>query len=42
MILALAKKELLILARDLHGIGVLFMMPAMFLVIMALAIKIDV
>lgn len=38
MILALAKKELLILRRDLHGVAVLFVMPAMFVVIMALAI----
>ena len=38
MITALAKKELLVLRRDLHGIAVLFIMPAMFVVIMALAI----
>jgi len=38
MILTLAKKELLVLMQDLHGIAVLFLMPAMFVVIMALAI----
>lgn len=39
MLLALIRKELQALRRDLHGIGALFVMPAMFIVIMSLALK---
>jgi ABC-2 type transport system permease protein len=36
---ALVRKELLILARDRHGLGVLFVMPAIFILIMSLALR---
>jgi ABC-2 type transport system permease protein len=39
MLLALIKKELLALIRDVHGLAALFMMPAVFIVIMSLALK---
>jgi ABC-2 type transport system permease protein len=37
--LALIRKELLILARDRHGLAVLFVMPAVFILIMSLALR---
>lgn len=37
--LALWKKEWLVLSRDLHGLAVLFLMPAAFIVIMSLALS---
>lgn len=39
MLLALIKKELLALTRDVHGMAALFLMPVMFIVIMSLALK---
>lgn len=39
MLLALCKKELLALARDLHGLAALFLMPLIFIVVMSLALK---
>ena len=39
MLAALVKKELLALARDVHGLAALFVMPVMFIVIMSLALK---
>ncbi|MGL4766527.1 MAG: ABC transporter permease [Formosimonas sp.] len=39
MLLALIKKELLALSRDVHGMLALFVMPMMFIVIMSLALK---
>lgn len=39
MLLALIKKELLALIRDVHGLAALFLMPALFIVIMSLALK---
>ena len=39
MLLALMKKELLALSRDLHGLAALFLMPVLFIVIMSLALK---
>ena len=36
---ALAAKELLLLARDRHGLAVLFVMPAIFILIMSLALR---
>lgn len=38
-LLALWTKESLVLSRDLHGLAVLFLMPAAFLVIMSLALS---
>lgn len=38
-LLALWKKEALALARDVHGLAVLFVMPAAFIVIMSLALS---
>ena len=38
-LLALWKKEWLALARDVHGLAVLFLMPAAFIVIMSLALS---
>lgn len=37
-LLALWRKEWLALSRDVHGLGVLFVMPAVFIVIMSLAL----
>ncbi len=37
--IALAWKELLILSRDRHGLAVLFVMPAVFILIMSLALR---
>jgi ABC-2 type transport system permease protein len=39
MFAALVRKELLALARDVHGLAALFLMPVMFFVIMSLALK---
>ena len=39
MLGALVRKELLALTRDVHGLAVLFVMPAVFLVVMSLALK---
>ncbi|HEY0635420.1 MAG TPA: ABC transporter permease [Gammaproteobacteria bacterium] len=39
MLLALMKKELLALSRDLHGLAALFLMPTLFIIIMSLALK---
>src|SRR5262245_54177828 len=39
MLLALMKKELLALSRDLHGMAALFLMPVIFIVVMSLALK---
>ncbi len=39
MFAALVKKELLALARDVHGLAVLFLMPAIFIVVMSLALR---
>jgi len=39
MLLALIKKELLALMRDVHGLAALFLMPAVFIIIMSLALK---
>jgi len=39
MLLALIKKELLALIRDVHGLAALFLMPAVFIIIMSLALK---
>lgn len=39
MFLALVKKELLALARDLHGLAALFLLPAVFIVVMSLALQ---
>jgi ABC-2 type transport system permease protein len=39
MLLALMKKELLALSRDIHGLGALFFMPAVFIIVMSMALK---
>lgn len=39
MFLALMKKELLALSRDIHGLGALFFMPMVFIVVMSMALK---
>jgi len=39
MLLALIKKEFLALIRDVHGLAALFLMPAVFIIIMSLALK---
>lgn len=39
MILALMKKELLALSRDLHGMVALFVMPMVFIIVMSMALK---
>ena len=39
MLLALIKKEFLALIRDVHGLAALFLMPAIFIIIMSLALK---
>jgi ABC-2 type transport system permease protein len=39
MFWSLAKKELLALARDVHGLGALFVMPMVFIVVMSMALK---
>jgi ABC-2 type transport system permease protein len=39
MFLALAKKELLALSRDLHGLAALFLLPMVFIIIMSMALK---
>lgn len=39
MLYALIKKEFLALSRDVHGLAALFLMPAVFIIIMSLALK---
>ena len=39
MLLALMKKELLALSRDIHGMGALFIMPMLFIIVMSMALK---
>lgn len=39
MLLALIKKEILALTRDVHGLAALFLMPVLFIIIMSLALK---
>jgi ABC-2 type transport system permease protein len=39
MFLALMKKELLSLSRDVHGMAALFLMPMVFIVVMSMALK---
>jgi ABC-2 type transport system permease protein len=39
MLLALMKKEILALLRDVHGLAALLLMPVLFIVIMSLALK---
>ncbi|MEO5661016.1 MAG: ABC transporter permease [Polaromonas sp.] len=39
MILALIKKELLALSRDLHGLAALFILPMVFIIVMSMALK---
>lgn len=39
MFLALMKKELLALSRDIHGMGALFVMPMVFIIVMSMALK---
>ncbi|HEX7864628.1 MAG TPA: ABC transporter permease [Variovorax sp.] len=39
MLLALIKKELLALTRDMHGLAALFLMPMVFIVLMSLTLK---
>jgi len=39
MFLALMKKELLALSRDIHGMAALFLMPMVFIVVMSMALK---
>ncbi|WP_334157395.1 ABC transporter permease [Oryzomicrobium sp.] len=39
MLAALIRKEFLALSRDLHGLGALFLMPLVFIVVMSLALK---
>ncbi|HTY03132.1 MAG TPA: ABC transporter permease [Rhodocyclaceae bacterium] len=39
MLAALMKKELLTLARDVHGMAALFLMPVVFIVVMSMALK---
>lgn len=39
MFIALVKKELLALSRDLHGLGALFILPMVFIIVMSMALK---
>jgi ABC-2 type transport system permease protein len=39
LFLALMKKELLALSRDIHGMGALFVMPMVFIIVMSMALK---
>jgi ABC-2 type transport system permease protein len=39
MFMALMKKELLALSRDIHGMGALFIMPMVFIIVMSMALK---
>jgi ABC-2 type transport system permease protein len=39
MLLALIRKELIALVRDVHGLAALFLMPVIFIVVMSLALK---
>ena len=39
MFFALAKKELLALSRDVHGLAALFLLPMVFIIVMSMALK---
>ena len=39
MFLALVKKELLALSRDIHGLAALFLLPMVFIIVMSMALK---
>ncbi len=39
MLRSLMKKELLALSRDIHGLGALFFMPVVFIIVMSMALK---
>lgn len=39
MFLSLIKKELLALSRDIHGLGALFFLPVVFIIVMSMALK---
>jgi ABC-2 type transport system permease protein len=39
MLLALIRKELLALSRDIHGLAALFVLPAIFIIVMSMALK---
>jgi ABC-2 type transport system permease protein len=39
MLLALIRKELLSLSRDIHGLAALFVLPVMFIIVMSMALK---
>ncbi len=39
MLLALIRKELLALSRDLHGLAALFVLPIIFIIVMSMALK---
>lgn len=39
MLIALIRKELLAMSRDLHGLAAMFLLPVVFIVIMSLALK---
>ena len=39
MFVALAKKELLALSRDVHGLAALFLMPMVFIIVMSMALQ---
>lgn len=39
MLLALIRKELLALSRDLHGLAALFVLPVIFIIVMSMALK---
>jgi len=39
MLIALMKKELLALSRDVHGMAALFVMPMVFIIVMSMALK---
>lgn len=39
MLLALVRKELLVLSRDIHGLAALFVLPVIFIIVMSMALK---
>ena len=39
MLLALIRKEFLVLSRDIHGLAALFVLPVIFIVLMSMALK---
>ena len=39
MLLALIRKELLALSRDIHGLAALFVLPVIFIIVMSMALK---